>query len=240
MTEQKTGTLFLIPSTLGENTLDAILVPRVKMVIDSLSHFIVENEKTARKFLKETGISKPQAQLTLFVYEKKTPPAEAQRMIKTLLEGTDVGLLSEAGCPAVADPGAEIVRMAHEKNIRVVPMVGASSILLALMASGFNGQSFAFQGYLPIDRPKRIQRIKELEKIAKNQGQTQLFIETPYRNNHLFEDILRTCSAATLLSVACDLTTADEYIRTYSIADWLKIGKPDLHKRPAIFSIYCR
>ena len=237
MTENKTGILYLIPSNLGENTIDNILVKQVKEVVDSLTHFIVENDKTARKFLKEVGIITPQNQLSLYVYEKRTPAEEWRKYLKLLEQGTSVGLLSEAGCPAVADPGAEIVKLAHQKDIRVMPLVGASSIMLSLMASGFNGQSFTFNGYLPIDRPNRIQRIKELEKLAQRNRQTQIFIETPYRNNHLIEDIIKTCSPTTLLSISCDLTTTTEFIKTQTIAQWQN-HQLDLHKRPAIFLLY--
>lgn len=231
------GTLYLIPSNLGENTLDRILVPQVKQVVDTLTHFIVENDKTARKFLKEVGIATPQNKLSLYVYEKRTPAEEWRNYLKLLEDGISVGLLSEAGCPAVADPGAAIVKLAHQKNIKVVPMVGASSIILSLMASGFNGQNFAFNGYLPIDRAARVQRIKELEKLAQRNRQTQLFIETPYRNNHLIEDIIKNCAPTTLLCIACDLTTEEEYIKTQSIAQWQN-HTLDLHKRPAIFLLY--
>jgi 16S rRNA (cytidine1402-2'-O)-methyltransferase len=233
------GTLFLIPCSLGENVIERSIVPALKDTINKLDEFIVENEKSARKFLKEVGISIPQSQLIIHDYGKHERGGDETKYIAALEQGKDVGLLSEAGCPAVADPGADIVALAHRKGIKVVPFVGPSSLLLALMGSGFNGQGFAFSGYLPIDKVTRAKKIKELEALSQKTKQTQLFIETPFRNNPLFEEILRSCQASTELCVACDLTLDTEFIQTKTIADWRK-KTPDLHKRPTVFLIYRR
>ena len=234
------GTLYLLPSTMAEESINKSLVPYAKEIIDKTIYFIVENEKTARKFLKEAGIKTPQNDLQIEVYDKRSKGTSAlQNYIAPLLAGHDIALLSEAGCPAIADPGAEIVAYAHRKGINVVPIVGPSSIILSLMASGFNGQSFAFHGYIPINKGERIQKIHELEKASVKLRQTQLFIETPFRNNHLLDDILNTCQASTELSISCDLTSGTEFIGTKTMAEWKK-SKPDLHKRPTIFLLYKR
>lgn len=231
------GKLYLIPTTLGEIDPISTVPSSVYQIINDIDIYLVENEKWARQYLKKLGIKKPLQEITLHVLNKHTDITELSTLMKTLLEGKNMGVISEAGCPGIADPGADAVKLAHQKNIQVIPLVGPSSILLALMASGFNGQSFAFQGYLPIDRNERIRRIKELEKLVQSQHQTQIFIETPYRNNHLFEDLLKNCSSTTLLCVAMDLTLPDEFIKTQSISDW-KNKIPNLHKRPAIFLLY--
>ena len=185
------GTLFLIPVPLADNAAQKSFTAFLGDTINSLSTYIVENEKTARKFLKEAGIKIPQSELVIHDYGKHKRNESMVPYFKELMTGKDVGLMSEAGCPGIADPGAEVILEAHKRGIKVVPLVGPSSILLALMASGFNGQSFTFNGYLPIDKAERGRRIKELEQLAQKNKQTQMFIETPFRNNHLFEDILK-------------------------------------------------
>jgi 16S rRNA (cytidine1402-2'-O)-methyltransferase len=228
------GTLFLVPVPLADNAAQKSYTPYLKETIDQLSEYIVENEKTARKFLKEAGISIPQSQLTIHDYGKHQRGGSLAEFFVGLESGRSVGLMSEAGCPGVADPGADIVAEAHKRDIKVVPLVGPSSILLALMASGFNGQSFTFHGYLPIDKAERSRRIKDLENNSIRFKQTQLFIETPFRNNSILEEVLRTCSPKTQLCIACNLTAEDEFVKTLSVFDWKK-QIPDLHKKPTIF-----
>jgi 16S rRNA (cytidine1402-2'-O)-methyltransferase len=231
------GKLYLIPTTLGEMNHEDVLPQTIKRSIDFIDHYIVENEKTARRFIKLVQPEKKQPELTLFLLNKHTETKEHLDFIKPLVEGKNVGLMSEAGCPGVADPGAVIVKLAHEKGIQVVPLVGPSSILLAIMASGMNGQSFTFNGYLPIDKSEKKQAIKGLEKLSFDKNQSQLFIETPYRNNKLLEDILQTLQPNTLLCIACDITLPTEYIKTLSVNSWKK-QKVDLHNRPTIFIIH--
>lgn len=231
------GTLFLIPVPLAENAAHRSFTPFIGDTINSIDTYIVENEKTARKFLKEAGIKKAQSELTIHDYGKHKRNDSMVPYFKELMTGKDVGLMSEAGCQGVADPGAAVILEAHKRGIKVVPLVGPSSILLALMASGFNGQSFTFNGYLPIDKVERVKRIKELEQLAEKKKQTQLFIETPFRNNHLFEDILKNTAAQTLLCVACNLTAEDEFVKTMSVGQWRQ-ERIDLHKKPAIFLLY--
>jgi 16S rRNA (cytidine1402-2'-O)-methyltransferase len=231
------GTLYLIPVPLAENAAAKSFTPYLVDTINSIKEYIVENEKTARRFLKEAGLTTPQSELTIHDYGKHNREAVGGEFFKGLQAGKDVGLMSEAGCPGIADPGAEIVEKAHRMGIKVVPLVGPSSILLALMASGFNGQSFTFHGYLPIDKVERARSIKELEAAAIKNNQTQLFIETPFRNNPMLEEILRTCSPKTRLCIACDLTSATELVQTKTIAEWQK-KVPELHKRPTIFLLF--
>jgi 16S rRNA (cytidine1402-2'-O)-methyltransferase len=232
------GVLYLIPNTLGECNPEQVL-PTVNLEITrGIRHFIVEDVRTARRFLKKVDKEINIDELQFYTLNKHTSPEEISDYLSPLKSGADVGIISEAGCPAIADPGAEIVRIAQAKNYKVVPLVGPSSILLALMASGFNGQSFAFVGYLPIQGNERIQTIKQLEKRAQYEKQSQLFIETPYRNMKMLEDLLNTCQPKTQLCIACDLTLETEYIKTKSIADWKKEKLPDLNKRPCIFLIY--
>jgi len=233
----QTGTLFLIPVPLTENASNKSFTAYLGDTINAISTYIVENEKTARKFLKEAGIKIPQSDLLIHDYGKHKRGNSMVPYFKELMTGKDVGLMSEAGCPGVADPGAEVVAEAHKRGIRVVPLVGPSSLLLALMASGFNGQNFTFHGYLPIDKVERGQRIKELEQQAQKNRQTQLFIETPFRNNHLFEDILKNTQPQTLLCVASNITGEEEYIKTLTIGQW-KQERIDLHKKPTIFLLY--
>lgn len=230
------GTLYLIPVPLAENAAAKSFTPYLTDTINQISEYIVENSKTARRFLKEAGLKIPQSELIVHDYGKHNRE-NLPEFFSGLLNGKNVGLMSEAGCPGIADPGAEIVAYAHQKGIKVVPLVGPSSILLALMASGFNGQSFTFHGYLPIDKVQRSQKIKELEGLAERNNQTQLFIETPFRNNPMLEEILRSCKPQTKLCIACNLTADDEMVQTKSIAEWNK-QVPDLHKKPVIFLLH--
>jgi 16S rRNA (cytidine1402-2'-O)-methyltransferase len=231
------GKLYLIPTTLGEMNHEDVLPQTIKRSIDFIDYYIVENEKTARRIIKQVSPEKKQPELKLFLLNKHTEIKEHLDFIKPLLEGKNVGLMSEAGCPGVADPGAVIVKLAHEKGIQVVPLVGPSSILLAIMASGMNGQSFTFNGYLPIDKSEKKQALKTLEKLSFDKNQSQLFIETPYRNNKLLEDILQALQPNTLLCIACDITLPTEYIKTLNVSNWKK-QKVDLHNRPTIFIIH--
>lgn len=231
------GKLYLIPTTLGDNEPLEVLPLSVKKVIEKTTHFIVENEKSARRFIKKITPRKSQPNLEIYKLDKFTEVLEAQNYLDACLKGENVGLLSEAGVPAVADPGAIIVQLAHQKDIRVVPLVGPSSIIMALMSSGLNGQNFAFNGYLPIDAADRKRKIKELERLSFDKNQSQLFIETPYRNEKMFADLLQSLAADTQLCIAADITLPTEYIRTLSARDW-KRAKPNLHKKPAIFIIH--
>jgi 16S rRNA (cytidine1402-2'-O)-methyltransferase len=236
-TDNPKGKLYLIPTTLGESDPMDVLPQTVKRTIDFIDHYIVENEKTARRFIKAVNAQKVQAELKISLLNKHTEVSEHIAMIKPCLEGINVGLMSEAGCPGVADPGAVIVKIAHEKGIQVVPLVGPSSILLAMMASGMNGQSFAFNGYLPIDKNEKKSALKNFEKMSSDKNQSQIFIETPYRNNKLLEDILSALQPNTHLCIAADITLPTEYIKTLRVADWKKT-KVDLHNRPTIFIIH--
>jgi len=232
------GKLYLIPTTLGENENPFDVLPQtIKRSIELLDYYIVENEKTARKFIKSICPEKVQALLHLSSLNKHTQDSEYKQMIQDCVEGKNVGLMSEAGCPGVADPGAVIVKLAHEKGIQVVPLVGPSSILLAIMASGMNGQSFAFNGYIPIDATEKKLAIKNLEKLSISKNQSQIFIETPYRNNKMLEDILSSLHPETYLCVASDITLPTEYIKTMRVVNWKKT-KIDLHNRPTIFIIH--
>ena len=231
------ASLYLIPVTLGDTAVSKVLPDGNKEIILSIKHFIVENIRTARRFLKQVEPGIAIDALTFFTLNQHTSKETLTDFLKPIGEGYSVGIISEAGCPAIADPGAEVVAIAQQKNIPVVPLVGPSSILLALMASGFNGQNFAFQGYLPIDVEQRIKTLKMLEQRIYSENQTQLFIETPYRNGKMLEDILRTCKPYTKLCIAADITLETEFIRTQSVADWKK-HIPDLSKRPCIFVLY--
>ena len=233
------GTLFLIPVPLADETAAKSFTPYLTDTINSIKEYIVENEKTARRFLKEAGLKTPQSELLIHDYGKHTREIGTAEFFKGLQDGNNVGLMSEAGCPGIADPGAEIVEKAHRMGIKVVPLVGPSSILLALMASGFNGQSFAFNGYLPIDKVLRSKRIKELEALAEKNDQTQIFIETPFRNNPLLEEILKSANPKSRLCIACDITAATEFIQTKTSAEWQK-KVTELHKRPTIFLLFHR
>jgi len=232
------GTLYLIPNTLGEGddaALAAVLPAPVRERAGMLASYIGENAKTTRAFLKRVGTTRPIQEIEIHELNVNTPSGAIDRLLAPLLAGVDTGLVSEAGVPAVADPGALLVRRAHERGIRVVPLVGPSSILLALMASGLNGQSFAFHGYLPVDAAERTKRLRELEQSSRKARQTQIFIETPYRNRALLDALLATCAPSTLICVAVDLTLPTETIVSRAASDWKSAPAPDLHKRPAIF-----
>ena len=228
------GKLYLIPTTMGAANPMQVLPIQVKEIMEDLDIYIAENEKTARRHIKQLLPEKQQSILKFFSLNKFTEATEIPSFLNDCKEGKDVGLLSEAGCPGVADPGAEIVKIAHSEGIQVIPLVGPSSILLAMMGSGMNGQRFTFNGYLPIDKKERKKEIKDLERLSSEKQEAQIFIETPYRNNKLLEDFLHLLHPTTRLCVACDLTLPTEYIVTKSVSEWSKT-KTDLHKRPAIF-----
>lgn len=230
------GKLYLIPTPLGENAVHTI-PPYVIEKLHDLDFFIAERAKTARAFIKTTEPKKAFADLTFFELNKRTTPEEITTFLKPAESGNDMGLLSEAGCPGVADPGAEIVKMAHEKGIEVIPFVGPSSILLALMASGMNGQGFSFQGYLSAKKPELAKDLTRLEQLSRKHRQTQIFIETPYRNMGMLEEAFKVLSPETRLCVAADISLETEYILTKKIKAWRKTKLPNLHKRPAIFLI---
>ena len=230
------GNLYLIPNLLGESEVAQVLPAHVREVVLLCKHFIVENAKNARHFIKQIAPEHPQSELEFFVLNKHTPEEDKQSFLSPCLAGLPMGIISDAGCPAIADPGSDVVRLAHRKGIRVVPLVGPSSLLLSLMASGLNGQSFAFNGYLPIDMSERKAALKRLEKRAKEERQSQLFIETPYRNEALFEEMLQLLSPQTSLCVATNVTLSQESIHTYTIAEWKHKRKGlQLDKQPTIF-----
>jgi len=233
----KTGTLYLIPCTLGDTPAEQVLPLHVINIARRLSYFVVEQPKTARHFLSALKPEQPIQSLHFSTLNEHSNPDELTGLLTPLLEGNDTGLISEAGCPAIADPGADLVRLAHTKGIKVVPLVGPSSMLLALMASGLNGQQFAFHGYLPVSDDERTQAIKKLESESRKLRQTQLFIETPYRNEKMFNALLSSCRPETLLCVATDLSLPTESIQTGSIGQWKSRLAPQLHKRPSIFLI---
>lgn len=230
------GQLYLIPTHLGNFDYLYTIPQEVINQAGKLRYFIVENIRTARRYLR---LLDPQMDIdhsTFYILDKHTQPGEYSTFLQPIEDGHDIGIISEAGCPGIADPGADIVKLAHQKGIKVVPMTGPSSILLALMASGMNGQNFAFNGYLPIERHERLKSIKQLESRSIKEKQTQLFIEAPYRNNALVKDIIDICHSQTLLCIACNLTLPDEYIATRPVSSW-KGKVPDLHKKPTIFLI---
>ena len=231
------GKLYLIPTRLGDNAPLEVLPMSVKKIIEFVDDYIVENEKTARNFIKKISSSKSQPSLRIHILNKFTKPLELESFLNACEEGKPVGLLSEAGCPGIADPGAEIVKIAHKKDIRVIPLVGPSSILLAMMASGMNGQKFTFNGYLPIESDERRKALKSLERESFASNTSQIFIETPYRNNKMLEEICKTLHADTNVCIACDITLPSEYIKTKTVKEW-KHTKVDLHKRPTIFIIH--
>ena len=228
------ASIYLIPNLLGESALN-VLSPQVAQAVQDLTYFVVENEKSARKFIKLIAPDKPQSELQISVIDKHQSTPDYAAYLTPCLQGHSIGIISEAGCPGVADPGAEIVRVAHQKALRVIPLVGPSSLLLAMMSSGLNGQNFAFNGYLPIDKQVRRKTLKVLERKVQ-EGQSQLFIETPYRNQQLLSDLIETLQPDTLLCIATDLTLPTESIRTLPIGQW-KHTSVDLQKRPTLFII---
>lgn len=231
------GTLYLIPTPLGGDDAIAVLAGSTLRVLQTLNSFIVENPKTARQFLKLAGYPRPLQGVEFHTLDEHTAHARLPELLAPLLAGRDCGLLSEAGCPAVADPGAALVRLAHTNGIRVVPLVGPSAVLLALMAAGLNGQRFTFHGYLPVDRDRRQAKLLELERDSLRYDRTQIFIETPYRNQALLQAVIASCRDDTLLCLATDVTLTTEAIHTRTIAAW-KERPPDINRRPTMFLLY--
>ncbi|THV59715.1 SAM-dependent methyltransferase [Flagellimonas alvinocaridis] len=230
------GKVYLIPTTLGDNAPLEVLPISIKRTIENIDHYIVENEKTARHFIKKVSPGKSQPNLHIESLNKYTDPTVIPSYLDPCIHGFNIGLLSEAGCPGIADPGADVVRIAHERRIQVVPLVGPSSILMAMMSSGMNGQNFAFNGYLPIDNNERKSMIKNLERLSREKGQSQIFMETPYRNNKLVKELVRTLHKNTRLCIACDITLPSEFIQTKSAHEWGE-QEVDLDKRPTIYII---
>lgn len=229
--------LYLIPVTLGDTDIDRVLPNHNRTIIAGISHYVVENIRSARRFLRKSNPDIVIDDLTFYTLDEHTRPEEIASFLAPLRDGKPVGVISEAGCPAIADPGADLVAIAQREGLPVVPLVGPSSILMSLMASGFNGQSFAFNGYLPVEPAERTRKIKQLEQRAYSEDQTQIFIETPYRNHKMIEELVRTCRPTTRLCVARDISCEGEEIHTRTIAQWKK-AKYDIQKRPAIFLIY--
>jgi 16S rRNA (cytidine1402-2'-O)-methyltransferase len=236
---RRAGTLFLVPTLLGAAQADGSLPPAVQARVRALPAFVAESAKSARQFLKAIGFPRPLAHTPIEELNEHTPAARIPGLLQPLREGLDLGLLSEAGCPAVADPGSALVARAHAEGLRVVPLVGPSSLLLALMASGLNGQRFCFHGYLPVERAAREDSIRRLERSSRNELTAQLMIETPYRNNRLLTSLTEVCQPDTLLCVAADLTLETQFVRTLPIVDWRK-APPDLERRPAVFVLQAR
>ncbi|GLR15346.1 hypothetical protein GCM10007907_41360 [Chitinimonas prasina] len=232
------GTLYLVPAPLGEGPLEAILPHDVRTLANRIDHWVVENAKTARRFLKLYGPERVIAELKMMELNEHSKESELAALLAPLEAGHDVGVISEAGCPGVADPGANLVRLAHRRGIRVVPLVGPSSILLALMAAGASGQRFRFHGYLPVEAGPRQERLRELERDSSRLNEAQLFIETPYRNDAMVDAILQACKPATQLTVARDLSCSDELIVSQTLSNWKSQTRPDLKKRPAMFVLY--
>ena len=237
MQTQPTGTLFLVPTVLAEDTGATVIPPQVISCVGNLSYFIVENARTARRYIKSIAPEKVIEELQIVVINKDSSEAEVKKALEPLKNGVSAGIISEAGCPGVADPGAEIVKFAHQQGLKVVPLVGPSAILLALMGSGFNGQSFAFHGYLPIEKKDRLAAIRNLEKEMLQRDQTQIFMETPYRNNQLLQDLTQYLTPTLRLCIAANITAPNELIRTDTIANWKK-NLPELHKQPTVFLLY--
>jgi 16S rRNA (cytidine1402-2'-O)-methyltransferase len=230
------GKLYLLPTTLGESGWESVIPQTIPGEISSCRHFIVENVRSARRYLRLLDSTFDIDNSEFYLIDKHTKRIEQEGYLKTALEGNNIAVISESGCPGIADPGSEIVRMAHQKGIRVIPFVGPSSILLALMASGMNGQSFSFHGYLPVPKADRILALKELERLSQRDGSSHIFIETPYRNNGLIEDAFQQLLPETLFCIAKNITLTDEWIQTKAIRDWRK-QVPDIHKQTCIFLI---
>lgn len=237
--EQKKGCLYLIPNVLYENTQDKVINLQTRQALERIEYLLVENVRSARRFISSLKISRAIDSYVFEPLDKNTTREDAMRLILPVLEGKDAGIISEAGCPGIADPGSIAVEAAHRHDIRIVPIPGPSSIMLALMASGFNGQRFTFHGYLPIERRQRAEAIRRLEKNAIRFEETQIFMETPYRNNQLLQEILSACQPTTRLCIAKGLTGESEWIKSKTISHWQK-QIPDLHKEPVIFIIYGR
>ncbi len=231
------GTIYMIPCPISDERDVWDVLPKANLdIMNSLDYFIVENIRSVRRFLSRAGVARKIEELEFVeLNEHTTSSADVERMLKPVLEGRSAGVISEAGVPGVADPGADIVALAHSHDVRVVPLVGPSSILMSVMASGLNGQSFAFVGYLPIKDGERQRRLKELEHRVRTEHQAQLFIEAPYRNVKLFDTLIKSLSPQMRLAVAADITSPNEYIHTHTIAQWRKLGVPDIAKRPTIF-----
>ncbi len=229
-----TGTLYLIPVDLGQPGADRLFPPFNLRMLEELNHLVVENERAARRFIRSIGNKRDFEGLNLILLDKRTERDQLSEAVQLLLSGNDVGLMSEAGCPGVADPGQILVAEAHRYNITVKPLIGPSSILLGLMASGLNGQHFTFHGYLPIDKRERVNALRNLDNSIRSTGQTHIFIETPYRNEAMYADILKCCSPSTLLCLAVDVTLTTESIRTLRVDEW-KTQRPELQKRPCVF-----
>ncbi len=235
MTNRTYGYLYLIPVPIDQNDRESVLLEKHRKIVEHLDYFIVENEKTARFYLGALDLHKPINQLHFEVLTQTTTPEDIRHYLTPLLEGFDVGLLSESGCPGVADPGSKVVALAHQKNIKVIPMTGPSSIILALMASGLNGQQFKFHGYLPSEKEDRIKKIILIENESSKYHETQIFIETPYRNQHIFNDMIDKLQDKTKLCIALDMTSENEFILTKSIKDWKRETAPDLKNKPCVF-----
>jgi 16S rRNA (cytidine1402-2'-O)-methyltransferase len=233
----KNGILYLIPSVLAENTADLVISPQIKTAVKGTKFFLVENIRTARRYISSLKLGVSIEELHFEILDKKTNVGQLERLMKPITEGFDIGVISEAGCPGIADPGATAVAYAHQKGIKVMPISGPSSMFLALMGSGFNGQSFAFHGYLPIDKKGKVDAIKKLEAESIKENRTQIFMETPFRNDALLEDLKQNLRPDTLLCIAKNLTGSDEFIQTKTVAEWRKV-KVELHKVPTVFLIY--
>jgi 16S rRNA (cytidine1402-2'-O)-methyltransferase len=227
------GKLYLIPALIGDTTVEKVIPAYIKDTINGIRHYIVENERTARRTLLKLGIQVPINEIKFYILNEHTDQGDIPNFLN-IAEQEDIGLLSEAGVPAVADPGSEVVALAHLRSITVIPLVGPSSILLSMMASGLNGQNFAFNGYIPVKGPERTRKLKQLESRSGSEHQSQIFIEAPYRNNQLLKDIISICNENTLLCIASEITTENEFIQTHSLRYW-KSNLPELHKKTVIF-----